>query len=880
MTYVRTDIPSRRLRSTEPENVEAIHIELQLGECKWLLMANYRPPAQSSKSYVECATKALDVAFTNFDNVILLGDLNFNMLSREKSAPLTDLCDIFDLSNLVKEATCFTKNSDPSLVDVFLTNRPRTFNGTLVCDTGLSDVHRLVACVMKNKLKAKPKEKTMHRCFKNLDENALRHDIETAPLHVAEIFDELDDVCWMQEKLLSAIIDEHIPVKERKQRHIKAPFMNGKLRKEINYKKKLRRTFENSRTDKNWNNFRTQRNKVTSLKRAAIRGYFFERCAGGAQSRDFWPTIKPFLSKGSKNSQEICLLENGNVISDPDSVCNIFNDHFSKIANDICRNLNDEEVKNHESVQKIRENIPRSEPLVFKQVSEKQVNRYIRSIGNAKATGLDNHSAKILKIIQPCYVTHLTRLVNRMFAESTFPESMKNARVTPIFKKEDPLLKKYYRPVSVLPIRSKIFERAMVDQLNDHFQTLFHPFLSAYRKGYSCQSTLLALTEDWKKALDDGHYVGAILMDLSKAFDCLPHKLLLEKLRAYNISEHAVSLLSSYLSDRKQCVKIGRAQSTHLPMSKGVPQGSIAGPVLFNVFINDIFYFTQKTTLYNYADDNTISYSHRNFDTMKHTLETEGSALVGWFTDNQMEANPGKFQGLAVGKKTHCQTPTFNIQGADIKCTENVKLLGVTIDYQMNFDMHISTLCKKAARQINVLRRIGRHLPLSCRKVIYQSFILSAFNFCPVIWHFCSESNNKKLEKLNLRALRHVYRDYQSDYDKLLTSDTSVSLQLKRQRLIALEVFKILTKQCPSYLNDLIKPLKDTGHNLRTKNVEPPHFKSIKYGKKSFSYSGSKLWNNLPPCLQQSNHFEHFKKQISSWDGTKCKCSMCKYDVA
>ena len=124
------------------------------------------------------------------------------------------------------------------------------------------------------------------------------------------------------------------------------------------------------------------------------------------------------------------------------------------------------------------------------------------------------------------------------------------------------------------------------------------------------------------------------------------------------------------------------------------------------------------------------------------------------------------------------------------------------------------------------------------------------------------------------------HRDYQSDYDKLLTSDTSVSLQLKRQRLIALEVFKILTKQCPSYLNDLIKPLKDTGHNLRTKNVEPPHFKSIKYGKKSFSYSGSKLWNNLPPCLQQSNHFEHFKKQISSWDGTKCKCSMCKYDVA
>ena len=202
--------------------------------------------------------------------------------------------------------------------------------------------------------------------------------------------------------------------------------------------------------------------------------------------------------------------------------------------------------------------------------------------------------------------------------------------------------------------------------MDDYFRVLFHPFLSASRKGYSCQSTLLALTEDWRQSLDGGHFVGAILMDLSKAFDCLPHRLLHEKLRAYNLAESTVSFLGSYLSDREQCVKIGNARSASLPMCKDVPQGYIIDPVLVNIFINDIFHFTHHTQLFNYV----VSYSSTHFDTMKHTLEAEGSALVDSFGTNQMEANPEKCQGIAVGKKAHALKPTFNSQGADIECTD------------------------------------------------------------------------------------------------------------------------------------------------------------------------------------------------------------------
>ena len=316
------------------------------------------------------------------------------------------------------------------------------------------------------------------------------------------------------------------------------------------------------------------------------------------------------------------------------------------------------------------------------------------------------------------------------------------------------------------------------------------------------------------------------------------------------------------------------AQSDFLPLTKGVPQGSICGPVFFNIFINDIFYFINHSKLYNYADDNTLSVSDVNYEDMKRNLEVEGSALVDWFEINQMEANPGKFQSLAVGKKTHAKNPTFQIQGTDIPCSDEVKLLGVTIDYLLNYDTHISNLCKKTARQINVLKRIGRYLPIGCRKVIYQSFIQSNFNFCPLIWHFCSARNTKKIEQLNFRALKLVYQDFSSTYDDLLNRDKSVSLHLQRQRLIALEVYKILAKQGPSYLHNLIS-VKPTRYNFRSKNVNVPSVKSTAYGKKSFLLHGAQLWNSLPNDIRNAENFAQFKALIKTWNGSKCRCAMC-----
>ena len=257
---------------------------------------------------------------------------------------------------------------------------------------------------------------------------------------------------------------------------------------------------------------------------------------------------------------------------------------------------------------------------------------------------------------------------------------------------------------------SKIFEKVINDQLSTHFENIFNNYLAAFRPKYGCQTTLLRICEDWKQALDRGDHVAAVLMDVSKAFDCFPHDLVIQKLCAYGLSDSAFSLIHNYLSERRQRVKIGQTHSHWMETKKGVPKGSILGPLIFNIFINDIIYFIEQSTLYNYADDNTLSFNHTNIDTLKSVLETESNVLIDWFNFNQMQANPDKFQAISVGKKSHEILTELNIDNNDIKCEDVVKLLGIDIDFMLNFDQQITNMCKKAARQLKVLLCLSKFL--------------------------------------------------------------------------------------------------------------------------------------------------------------------------
>ena len=417
----------------------------------------------------------------------------------------------------------------------------------------------------------------------------------------------------------------------------------------------------------------------------------------------------------------------------------------------------------------------------------------------------------------------------------------------------------------------------MHDQLAEYFEAVFNPFLAAFRKGFGCQTTLLRLLEDWKRALDNHVCVAAILMDLSKAFDCLPHGLLRAKLIAYGLSAGAVDLLDSYLSNRQQRVKLGPAISNWESLFKGVSQGSILGPLIFNIFINDIFYIIKKETLYNYADDNTLSiiHVHKNLNILKEILQGESILLIQWFTENLMKANPDKFQAICIGQKTHDAISSFQLNDTVIHCEDNVTPLGVNIDFMLNFNDHISDICKKASQQLAVLKRIGRFLTKHGKLTIFKSFIMSNFNNCPLTWHFCNQASINKMEKIQEKALRFISNDFSSTLETLLVLNKATPLHIGRMKLMASEVFKILHNLSPSYIQDLVKEKVSLYDFRNKKQVEIPRVNSKRYGMKSFRFEAAQVWNSLPNEVRLAENFKQFRRQLQAWDGVDCKCTSC-----
>ena len=230
---------------------------------------------------------------------------------------------------------------------------------------------------------------------------------------------------------------------------------------------------------------------------------------------------------------------------------------------------------------------------------------------------------------------------------------------------------------------SKIYEKAVGVQLVGYFNSIFSILLLPFRKGYSCQSALLNMTEKFKSALDKGESVACISMDISKAFDCLSHCLTICRLFSYGLSREACTLIASYLFQRKQRVKIGNVKSEWGEIGKCVPQGSILGPLILNIFFNYfifVFIFVKQGSMNNYADDNSVSVSHRELNSFTRQLQTEAEVTIQWFSDNTMEANPAKFQGLLlIGNK---QPSDFRviIQGQQIEFFKSITTLGICID--------------------------------------------------------------------------------------------------------------------------------------------------------------------------------------------------------
>ena len=349
----------------------------------------------------------------------------------------------------------------------------------------------------------------------------------------------------------------------------------------------------------------------------------------------------------------------------------------------------------------------------------------------------------------------------------------------------------------------------------------------------------------------------------------LIHELLIDKLNASGFDKRYLTLIFNYLSNRKQRVKINDSFSSWSEILFGVPQGSILGPLLFNIFICDTFYFMEDYEIANYVDDSTTFSAKPDHKSVVQELEVSSSILFTWLQSNYMKANTDKSHLLLSGNSNL----TANVDGNVIESEGKQVLLGISIDSNLSFNKHINNLCKKASAKLNALARIAGYMDFPKRRLIMKAFITSQFGYCPLIWMFHSRALNNKINSIHERALRITYNDRTSTFEELLNKDNSVSIHHRNLQVLVTKLYKVKSNMAPEILNEIFQN-RTSSYNLRTNSSfadRPVH--SVYHGTESLSFLGPKIWELFPKDAKQS---DIFKKKIKQWVPSRCPCRICR----
>ena len=368
------------------------------------------------------------------------------------------------------------------------------------------------------------------------------------------------------------------------------------------------------------------------------------------------------------------------------------------------------------------------------------------------------------------------------------------------------------------------------------------------------------------------------------------HNLLIAKLFAYGVRSTLLKLLKNYLTNRYQRTKVEGEYSTWKELLTGVPQGSVLGPLLFNIYLNDLFYAVEYTEICNFADDTTPYDSGEDINNVMKNIEHDCTLLVEWFRDNYMTLNASKCHLLVSGYRHELMFAS--VGDALLWEEDSAKLLGIIKDSSLTFDSHVTMLCRKASQKLTAISRLSNFMSQEKRILLMRTFFESQFNYCPLIWMFCSRSLNHKINKLHERALRMAYSDYESSFEDLLDKDCTVTIHKRNLRALATEMYKVSNNLCPMFMNDLFTELSIPYNTRSTTKVEIdsndkckdskksnfliPNINTVSYGNKSVRYLGPKIWELVPDDMKNAQSLEDFKSKVKILKFENCPCNLCK----
>jgi len=491
---------------------------------------------------------------------------------------------------------------------------------------------------------------------------------------------------------------------------------------------------------------------------------------------------------------------------------------------------------------------------------------------NKRSSGHDYISSTILKLALPYVVESLTYVYNLCIQHSIFPNILKVAKVIPLPKTKDLNDPNKFRPISLLSTISKPIERHVHKHLHDYLESnnLFYPLQSGFRPGHSCETALLHLVNRWLISVNEGKITGAVFLDLSKAFDLVNHNLLLNKLAIYNCSKTALNFFSSYLNNRTQYVVVNGNKSNAGVLQHGVPQGSILGPLLFTIFINDLHLSLsdKSITLSSFADDSTIDASSKSVKEVSEKLQRGIIEISEWCQNNNMILNASKTKSMIITtRQKHQIAPlllNLNLNSDYIEQVNSHRVLGIIIDQQLSWKQHIDKTCKALSKNLFLLSRIKPLADMQARKIFYHAHIQPYLDYGSSLWDGASESSLKRLNSLHRRAIKLIV----DTKEAISTDEKFVKLQilsLKEQhnfnKLVIMR--KITLGTAPNYLSSFVQNNGRPQRRLGNEFFLPRAFLDI--FKTSFSYSGPILWNSIPYDIRLIHSLTSFKSRLHTY---------------
>ena len=440
----------------------------------------------------------------------------------------------------------------------------------------------------------------------------------------------------------------------------------------------------------------------------------------------------------------------------------------------------------------------------------------------------------------------LTQIVNASLSQGTVPSEWKYAKVTPLYKKGMSTDMDNYRPISVLPVVSKVLERVVHHQLHSFLKEhkLLSPFQCGFRRNHSTEFAAIAFSDFIRRGMDHVMLTGAVFIDLRKAFDSVDHEILISKLESCGLKDTELDWFRNYLTDRKQLVSFDKEISDPCLITSGVPQGSILGPLLFVLFVNDLPAVLERCQILMYADDTVVYFTASDAQEISRTLTNELAKVNEWLMDNSLFIHQGKTECVLFGTGPRLANANFHVKidGKELTRVAEFKYLGVILDESLTWNAHVNYLLSKVSKRIGILGRTRRNISMYTANTIYKSFILPVIDYCDSVWNCCGLSNAHRIERLQRRAARIIMQTDSSD-DALdhLGYDT---LELRRETHVLNLVKKCLNKRCPQFLMDYFYFNRDVLPR-RTRQSDRLRLPSIKLEgtKKAFYYHGCTVFN-------------------------------------